>query len=231
MVCSCLRTARTSGFHQDTPRQPSTGVRGISAADLQHSSLTTKHRTRGDAEPGPEPTREVRRIRKSVTQGYFRNADVAPVRQEYLISGLQPAIPERTVERGAVHCKCPGKGAYGYAKFFRHAAAAEQRLEHLLSNDGDRQTVEVGNTTRKWMLLGTPAQQLLDGAGGNVVADSVRLDVRIKQIPRKGSDEPRRRRADDAANGLCAPGQFDHVLRESSGIRARKVYPQSRRRA
>src|SRR6266478_3284689 len=144
--------------HLGTPRTAIDGLPGHFYGDLRRSGLATKDRTRGDAEPGPEPAREVRRIRKPVTQGYFRNADVGRARQERLVSGLQPAIPKRTVERGAVHRKCPGEGAYGYAQFFGHAAAAEQRLEHLLSNDGDRQTVEVGRTRRRWMLLRTPAQ-------------------------------------------------------------------------
>src|SRR5450631_123602 len=141
-----------------TFQAPLTIRRHSSQRHFRRQSLTTKHRTRGDAEPGPEPTREVRRIGKPMTQGYFGNADVGPVRQECLVSGLQPAIPERTVERGAVHRECPGEGAYGYAQFFSHAAAAQQRLEHLLSNDGYRQTVEVGRMRRTWMLPGAPAQ-------------------------------------------------------------------------
>ncbi len=105
-----------------------------------------------------------------------------------------------------MHRKGSCQGAYGYAKLLRYAVAAKQRLEQLVPNDCYRLAIEIGGLAREPLFLGTPAQQLLHGASCNFVADTIRFDIRIKQIPCKGSDEPCRRRADEAANWLRGMG-------------------------
>src|ERR1700730_15157319 len=112
--------------------------------------------------------------------------------------------------------KCSCQSAYGYAALLRYAVAAKQRLEQLVPNYCYCLAIEIGSLARKPLFLGTPAQHLLHGATCNFVADPVRFDIRIKQIPCKGSDEPCRRRADEAANWLCGMGQLYHVLREKT---------------
>src|ERR1700732_5006005 len=112
--------------------------------------------------------------------------------------------------------KCSCQSAYRYAELLRYAVAAKQRLEQLVPNYCYRLAIEVGSLARKPLFLRTPAQQLLHGVNCNFAADIVRLDLRIKQIPCKGSDEPCRRRAGEAANRLRGTGQFDHALREKT---------------
>jgi hypothetical protein len=48
------------------------------------------------------------------------------------MSGFQPAIPQPTIERRAMHRKGSCQSAYGYAELLRYAVAAKQRLEQLV---------------------------------------------------------------------------------------------------